>query len=137
MFCIKSSDVNDTDISFISRNNLEMSSTMRGTFSRSSSRLTRHCISDPFDKQASNMSDTSIKLSEILKTRKDNVSRFEEETNAVLAEISNVLSSSMRGTFFRSSSRLTSHCISDPFDKQASNMSLQLSTVPFKLRNIL
>jgi regulator of replication initiation timing len=42
---------------------------MRGTFSRSSSRLTRHCI---------------------LKTRKDNVSRFEEETNAVLAEISKV-----------------------------------------------
>jgi hypothetical protein len=31
-----------------------------------------------------------IVLSEILKTRKDNVSRFEEETNAVLAEISNV-----------------------------------------------
>jgi hypothetical protein len=40
MFCIKSSGVNDTDISFISRNNLEMSSSMRGTFSRSSSRLT-------------------------------------------------------------------------------------------------
>jgi hypothetical protein len=54
MFCITSSGVNDTDISFISRKNLEMSSSMRGTFSRSSSRLTRHCISDPFDKQASN-----------------------------------------------------------------------------------
>jgi regulator of replication initiation timing len=33
---------------------------------------------------------TSVKLSEILKTRKDNVSRFEEETNAVFAEISNI-----------------------------------------------
>jgi prefoldin subunit 5 len=31
-----------------------------------------------------------VKLSEILTTRKDNVSRFEEETNAVLAEISKV-----------------------------------------------
>ena len=31
-----------------------------------------------------------MKLSEILTTRKDNVSRFEEETNAVLAEISKV-----------------------------------------------
>jgi hypothetical protein len=36
------------------------------------------------------LKDTSVKLSEILKKRKDNVSRFEEETNAVLAEISNV-----------------------------------------------
>jgi hypothetical protein len=36
------------------------------------------------------LKDTSVKLNEILKTRKDNVSRFEEETNAVLAEISNV-----------------------------------------------
>ena len=36
------------------------------------------------------LKDTSIKLSEILTTRKDNVSRFEDETNAVLAEISNV-----------------------------------------------
>ena len=36
------------------------------------------------------LKDTSVKLSEILTTRKDNVSRFEEETNAVLAEISNV-----------------------------------------------
>jgi hypothetical protein len=44
-------------------------------------------------------------------------------------------SSSTRGTFSRSSSRLTRHCISDPFDKQASNMSLQLSTVLFKLDN--
>ena len=34
------------------------------------------------------LKDTSVKLSEILKMRKDNVSRFEEETNAVLAEIS-------------------------------------------------
>jgi hypothetical protein len=34
--------------------------------------------------------DTSVKLREILATRKDNVSRFEEETNAVLAEISQV-----------------------------------------------
>jgi hypothetical protein len=31
-----------------------------------------------------------VKLREILATRKDNVSRFEEETNAVLAEISQV-----------------------------------------------
>ena len=36
------------------------------------------------------LKDMSVKLSEILATRKDNVSRFEEETNAVLAEISNV-----------------------------------------------
>jgi len=36
------------------------------------------------------LKDTSVKLSEIHKTRKDNVSRFEEETNAVLAEISKV-----------------------------------------------
>ena len=36
------------------------------------------------------LKDTSVKLSEILTTRKDNVSRFEDETNAVLAEISNV-----------------------------------------------
>jgi predicted DNA-binding protein len=36
------------------------------------------------------LKDTSLKLSEILKTRIDNVGRFEEETNAVLAEISNV-----------------------------------------------
>jgi hypothetical protein len=36
------------------------------------------------------LKDTSVKLGEILTTRKDNVSRFEEETNAVLAEISNV-----------------------------------------------
>ena len=36
------------------------------------------------------LKDTSLKLSEILKTRKDNVGRFEEETNAVLAEISTV-----------------------------------------------
>ena len=34
------------------------------------------------------LKDTSVKLSEILKTRKENVSRFEKETNAVLAEIS-------------------------------------------------
>jgi hypothetical protein len=34
------------------------------------------------------LKDTSVKLSEIITTRKDNVSRFEEETNAVLAEIS-------------------------------------------------
>jgi hypothetical protein len=53
---LKSSGVNDTDICFKSRKNLEMSSSMRGIFSRSSSRLTRHCISDPCDKQASNMS---------------------------------------------------------------------------------
>jgi patatin-like phospholipase/acyl hydrolase len=33
------------------------------------------------------LKDTSVKLREILATRKDNVSRFEEETNAVLAEI--------------------------------------------------
>jgi tetrahydromethanopterin S-methyltransferase subunit G len=33
---------------------------------------------------------TSVNLSEILTTRKDNVSRFEEETNAVLVEISKV-----------------------------------------------
>ena len=36
------------------------------------------------------LKDTSVKLREILATRKDNVSRFEEETNAVLAEISQV-----------------------------------------------
>ena len=36
------------------------------------------------------LKDTSVKLSEIHKTRKDNVSNFEEETNAVLAEISKV-----------------------------------------------
>jgi predicted DNA-binding protein len=36
------------------------------------------------------LKDTSVKLSEIITTRKDNVSRFEEETNAVLAEISKV-----------------------------------------------
>jgi hypothetical protein len=32
------------------------------------------------------LKDTSVKLREILATRKDNVSRFEEETNAVLAD---------------------------------------------------
>jgi hypothetical protein len=36
------------------------------------------------------LKDTSVKLSEIHKTRKYNVSYFEEETNAVLAEISKV-----------------------------------------------
>jgi hypothetical protein len=36
------------------------------------------------------LKDTSVKLIEIFKTRKDNISRFEEETNAVLAGISNV-----------------------------------------------
>jgi vacuolar-type H+-ATPase subunit D/Vma8 len=36
------------------------------------------------------LKDTSVKLSEIHKTLKDNVSNFEEETNAVLAEISKV-----------------------------------------------
>ena len=36
------------------------------------------------------LKDTSVKLSEILKTREDNISRFEEETNAVLAEIRKV-----------------------------------------------
>jgi hypothetical protein len=36
------------------------------------------------------LKDTSVKLSEIITTRKDNVNRFEEETNAVLAEISKV-----------------------------------------------
>jgi hypothetical protein len=36
------------------------------------------------------LNDTSVKLSEIHKTLKDNVSNFEEETNAVLAEISKV-----------------------------------------------
>jgi hypothetical protein len=44
-------------------NNLEMSSSMRAIFSRISSRLTRHCISDPFDKQASNK---SFQLSTVL-----------------------------------------------------------------------
>jgi hypothetical protein len=47
----------------LDRNNLEMSSSMRGAFSRSLSKLTRHCISDPFDKQASNM---SLQLSTVL-----------------------------------------------------------------------
>ena len=36
------------------------------------------------------LKDTSVKLSEILKTREDNINRFEEETNAVLAEIRKV-----------------------------------------------
>ena len=36
------------------------------------------------------LKDTSLKLSEIITTRKENVSRFEEETNAVLAEIRKV-----------------------------------------------
>jgi hypothetical protein len=36
------------------------------------------------------LKDTSVKLSEIHKTHKDNVSNFEEETNVVLAEISKV-----------------------------------------------
>ena len=38
------------------------------------------------------LKDTSVKLSEILTTRKDNVSRFEEETNAVLAEVTELSS---------------------------------------------
>jgi hypothetical protein len=45
------------------------------------------------------LKDTSVKLNEILKTRKDNVSRFEEETNAVLAEISNVRESGNNTTY--------------------------------------
>jgi hypothetical protein len=36
------------------------------------------------------LKDTSLKLGEIITTRKENVSRFEEETNAVLAEIRKV-----------------------------------------------
>jgi hypothetical protein len=135
MFCIKSSGVNDTDISFISRNNLEMSSSMRGTFSRSSSRLTRHCtilhsLIDQEEKKKVNFQTGQIKVLFTIDVNAVKSGGTRQISGIFLNARNNLeMSSSMRGTFSRSSSRLTRHCISDPFDKQASHMSLQLSTI--------